>query len=168
MVSSSTLLVTLWLSVASSTEPTVQQLADHKVSGTVIVAAPLERVQSVLSDPRYIAKIDDNGTVVTILGNKAACQSIRTTVDNPIASISYDAEVCPIAGGWRTRLVQSDDLQAFESTWKLSAAEDGKTTVQYDVRTIPDIPVPQFVVDRATRSSVHSMLVKLRKHLEDG
>ena len=156
----------LFCSLALGAEPTVAQLKDHKVSGVVVVAAAVEQVRAVLSDPRNIARIDNNGTSVELLDDSGRCQTVRTTVQNPIASIVYDAEVCPIDSGWRTRLLRSDDLEAFESTWRVQARSDGQTRVQYEVRTIPDLPIPQLIVDRATRSSVHSMLVKLRDHME--
>lgn len=158
-----------WLAasaLAFGADPTITQLADHKVLGAIVVAVPVEQVRAVLADPRNIARIDNNGTSVKLLGDRGRCQAIRTTVDNPIASISYDAEVCPIHDGWHTRLVLSDDLRAFESTWQVRAHGNGQTQVQYEVRTIPDLPIPQFIVDRATRSSVDSMLVKMRMHLE--
>lgn len=162
------LAATALLGSAFAAEPTVTQLEDHRIAGAVVVQASIDQVRSVVSDPVLISRIDNSGTVIKLLGSQGGCTSIHTTVTHPIASIAYDAEVCPIESGWRTRMVKSDDLQAFESVWRVHPAADGHTRVEYEVRTIPDFPVPQFVVDRQTRSSVDSLLKKLRTHLENG
>lgn len=151
--------------VALASAPEVTQLDNHKVRGTVEVAAPVERVRTLLSDPRNVANIDKSGTTVTIRGTEANCQLVHSAVAHPIASIEYETRVCPVADGWKATLVKSDDLVEFESVWKVEEKGD-RTRILYEIRTIPDIPVPQFVVDRQTRTSVQAMLVKLRKHLE--
>ena len=154
------------MSLAMASKPSVTQQPDHKVAGRVVVAASVETVRAALADPRTIARIDNNGTQVQLLGEEGRCTRTRTTVANPIASIAYESTVCPIAGGWHTRLLRSDDLKEFESTWRVVGRADGQTEIHYEVRTIPDLPIPQFVVDRATRASVHSMLINMRVHFE--
>ncbi len=156
------------LGATFAAEPTVTQLEDHRIAGAIVVRAPIDRVRSVVSDPVLVSRIDNSGTVVQLLDSKGRCTSIRATVTHTIASIAYDAAVCPVDSGWRTRLVKSDDLQAFESVWRVRPAVNGHTMVEYEVRTIPDFAVPQFVVDRQTRSSVDRLLKKLQVHLEDG
>ena len=153
--------------VAQAAEPEVTQLDDHRVRGSVEVAVSADTARTLLADPRNVARIDNSGTTVTLKGDQGGCQLVHSAVAHPIASIAYDSKVCPTADGWRATLVKSDDLQAFESVWRVEASGTG-TRIQYEVRTIPDIPVPQFIVDRQTRESVRSLLVKLRTHLEAG
>jgi|GEM_PF-2488401 len=148
-------------------DPTVAQLDDHRVRGSIDVAVPADTVRTLLSDPRNIARIDNAGTTVTLAGKADGCTLTHSAVVHPIASITYESKVCPIQGGWKATLVKSDDLQDFESIWTVEDKGD-RTRIVYQVRTIPDIPVPQFIVDRQTRASVASMLVKLRTHLERG
>jgi hypothetical protein len=158
----------LWMltaMVTAASEPAVTQLDHHRVRGTIDVAAPVERVRAVLSDPRNIARIDDDGTTITMRGSDENCQLAHAAVAHPIANIEYLVKVCPVPDGWRSTLVQSDHLEAFESVWKVEAQGTGSQLL-YEIRTIPKIPVPQFIVDRQTRASVHALLVKMRSHLD--
>jgi hypothetical protein len=146
-------------------EPAVSQLDNHRILGKVTVAAPLDRVRTTLADPRAIARIDNGTTTVTLQGKEGACQLAHSAVVHPIASIEYLTKTCPTSDGFKTTLVKSEDLTDFETIWRMKPAGD-KTELEYEIRTIPNIPVPQFVVDRQTRSSVHAMLDKVRNHLE--
>ncbi len=152
--------------VLAADAPTVSQLDNHRVRGVIAVDAPVEKVRAVLADPQLIARIDNSGTTVTLKGRDGLCLLTHSAVAHPIARIEYVTRVCPIPGGWRSTLFQSDDLLDFESVWTV-AARSGGAEVHYEIRTIPDIPVPQFIVDRQTRASVRTLLVKLRTYLEE-
>jgi len=153
--------------VTSASEPAVTQLDHHRVRGTIDVTASVERVRAVLADPRNIARIDDDGTTITMRGSDEDCELAHASVAHPIASIEYLVKVCPVPGGWRSTLVQSDHLEVFESIWKVEARGSGAHLL-YEIRTIPKIPVPQFIVDRQTRASVHALLLKMRTHFDGG
>lgn len=146
-------------------EPHVAVSSDHTVDGSIVVAAPLNKVRALLADPTAIARLDNNGTTVTVRGTDGTCQRVHTAVEHPVASIDYEAKVCPTSEGWKAELVQSAHLQAFSSEWNLTPSGDG-TRIRYRVRTVPDIPVPQFIVDRQSKSSVAALLVKLRTHFD--
>ncbi|MBO83973.1 MAG: hypothetical protein CL927_01325 [Deltaproteobacteria bacterium] len=162
----STLPVAMWglLGAAAATEgPTVTQLDGHRVRGTIEVDAALETVRAVLSDPRRIARIDNSGTTVTLKGRDGACLLTHSAVAHPIASIEYVTRVCPIHDGFKSTLHQSNDLTDFESIWRMRE-RGSRTIVEYEIVTIPDLPIPQFIVDRQTRSAVASLLLKLQTH----
>ena len=156
----------LLLGVATAaSEPVVTQRDGHRVHGVIHIDAPLRAVRPVLSDPRQIARIDNSGTTVTLRGKEGACLLTHSAVAHPIASIEYVTKVCPIADGFKSTLHASTDLTDFESIWRMRA-DGARTIVEYEIVTIPDLPIPQFVVDRQTRSAVHSLLLKLQAHFE--
>ena len=73
--------------------------------------------------------------------------------------------MCPISDGFKSTLLQSTDLVDFESIWRVHASGT-RTIVEYEIVTIPDLPIPQFLVDRQTRSAVRSLLLKIQAHFE--
>lgn len=150
---------------AAASEPVVTQLDGHRVLGVIHVKAPLDVVRPVLSDPRRIARIDNSGTTVTLRGKDGKCLLTHSAVEHPIASIEYITKVCPIADGFKSTLHASDDLSDFESIWRMRA-RGAQTIIEYEIVTIPDLPIPQFVVDRQTRSAVRTLLLKLQAHFE--
>lgn len=154
----------LGVAVAAS-EPVITQRDGHRIHGVIHVDAPLSAVRPVLSDPRRIARIDNSGTTVTLRGQEGDCLITHSAVAHPIASIEYVTKVCPIADGFKSTLHASTDLTDFESIWRMRA-DGARTIVEYEIMTIPDLPIPQFVVDRQSKSAVRALLLKLQAHFE--
>ena len=65
----------------------------------------------------------------------------------------------------RFYFISSDDLSDYHSAWSV-VREGDLTRIRYEIRTIPSIPVPQFVVTRQSKSAVHGFLTRLSNHLE--
>lgn len=146
--------------------PQVETASDHEVTGRVVVAADAATLRKLVSDPVKVAAIDVNGAQIEV-EDEGQCKLVRTFIAHPIASIRYRARQCPKGEGYRTELVESGDLEAFHSEWAMRAVQGG-TELIYKVRTIPRIAVPQFIVDRQTRSSVEKLLTRVKEAAERG
>ena len=157
-------MLALFLSVASAAEPVISVTSDHTIVGEVLVDVPLAEAEAVIADPVRMAQIDGT-TEVTQEGTEGSCKRLLFNIPNPVASISYRAKACPGQGGWIYTLISSDDLSDYHSAWSV-VREGDLTRIRYEIRTIPSIPVPQFVVTRQSKSAVHGFLTRLSNHLE--
>ena len=161
----------MWIGVPGfpfmvAADPVVTMLADHRVQGSIDLRVPADTVRALIADPRTIARIDNSGTTVTLKGRtEGGCQLVHSAVSHPIASVDYLSRVCPISDGWQSSLVESEGMAAFESVWRVQES-GAQTKLTYELRAIPNLPIPQFVVNSQSRSAVQSLLEKLRDHLE--
>ncbi len=146
--------------------PEVETADDHETTGKVLVAADLATVRAIVADPARVAKIDSGPAQIEV-SDDGACKLIRTFISHPVASVRYRARQCPKGDGFRTELVESDDFKAYHSEWGVRAVQGG-TELVYKVRTIPNISVPQFLVDRQTRAAVERLLERVRAAAEAG
>ncbi|MCO4745157.1 MAG: hypothetical protein KC912_10235 [Proteobacteria bacterium] len=153
----------LLLSLAIAAEPIVEIEDDSWISADIVLAAPIDKVAAVLSNPEEIGRID--GTVTVTAKPDEACMLTRTVVDHPIASVAYDSRVCPEGDGvWHAQLAD-DGLRSFESIWTVTEVSGG-TRMQYRVRTQTNLMVPQWIINRSSAKSVAHTFEKLRDHLE--
>lgn len=127
------------------------------------MAAPVEKVAAVISDPPAIGRID--GTVTVTAVPDGECQMVTTKVDHPIASVLYDSRVCAEGEGTWHALLADDGMKSFESYWTVEAV-DGGTKLGYRVRTLTNLMVPQWIINRSSSKSVTHTFEALRDHLE--
>lgn len=157
-------MLALLLPVALAAEPTITVTGNHTIVGEILVEASLEEAEAIISDPLKMASIDGT-TNVTQDGTEGACKRLSFVIPNPVASISYRAKACPRGSGWIYTLISSDDLSEYHSAW--SATREGEQTrIRYEIRTIPSIPVPQFIVNRQSQSAVDGFLTRLSDYLD--
>ena len=151
--------------VAIAAEPEVSVDGDHVVRGRMVVQAPKSVVDAVLDDPTRVAAIDDSGVQVTVKADEGRCKVVHTAIAHPLASAEYVSRACRTDDGWQHELVESRSIKAYEAEWTTEETDAG-TEVTYAVKTETRLPVPQFVVDRQSRSAVARVLSRLRDHLE--
>ncbi len=157
-------MLALLFSVALAAEPTITVNSDHTVVGEILVGISLEEAEAIIADPVKMASIDGT-TNVTQDGTEGDCKRLNYSIPNPVASISYRAKACPRGSGWIYTLISSDDLSEYHSSW--SATREGtQTRIRYEIRTIPSIPVPQFIVNRQSQNAVDGFLTRLSDYLD--
>ncbi len=147
-------------------DPEVTVQGDHEVRGEVLVHISADAARKLVDDPLRVSVIE-GGTAQMKVVSQDACKTIMTEISHPVASVGYLSRTCPTAKGTRTELVESADLESFHSEWQVEEVEGG-TLLRYLVRTIPRIPVPQFIVDKQSRGSVQRLLKRVKAHLEAG
>ena len=136
---------------------------DGFVVGEIRVEASVQQVQALISDPQQHAALtpDIQSVNATPVG---ACAHIDMHTEGVGPALQMLVKRCPTANGWTDRLVSSEDFNFYEAEIK---AEEGSgfTLVTYRIRSVPDLPVPEWMVVRATRESVGQLLVNLRDRL---
>lgn len=157
-------MLALLLPVALAAEPTISVTSNNTIVGEVLVDVPLDEAEAMIADPVRMAQIDGTAQV-TQEGSEGTCKRLLYRIPNAVASVSYRAKACPDQGGWIYTLISSDDLSEYHSSW--SAIREGdRTRIRYEIRTIPSIPVPQFVVNRQSKSAVYGFLSRLSASME--
>ena len=151
------LLATLGLAA----EPVVTRGADSWVEGYVDVQASAAEVYDLLRDPARVAAIDGSTRVTTRPDGE--CMQVETAVEHPVASIAYATRSCPDGELALRQALVGGDMKEFESRWRVAPQPDG-ARLHYSIRTIPAVPVPQFLVDRASVKGTQRMLTRLRDH----
>ncbi|MFT5680649.1 MAG: hypothetical protein ACI8RZ_001555 [Myxococcota bacterium] len=152
------------LPVALAATPTITVTGNNTIVGEILVAASLADAEAIIADPVKMATIDGT-TNVTQDGMEGSCKRLNFVIPNVVASISYRAKACPQGAGWIYTLISSDDLTEYHSSW--SATQEGEQTrIRYEIRTIPSIPVPQFIVTRQSKTAVTGFLTRLGDYLD--
>lgn len=154
----------IFLLTALAAEPVVEIQDDSWIDGRIVVAASIEAVSEVLSSPRRIAEID--GAAVTVHQTPDGdCFAVVNDVSHPIASLSYETRACPEGEGtWRTKLT-GGQMKEFESVWTAKTV-DGGVHIGIRSRSVTNMMVPQWVINRSAAKSVIHTLEALRDHLE--
>ena len=151
-----------WLvGVALASEPTVTQLDDSWIEGSVEVLAPAERVSAVISDPAAVAAID--GTVEVTSRADGSCYEATTLVPHMLGQVTYHTRCCPSAESSWTSVLTGGQMREFDSTWSVEPTPGG-SLIRYRLRSIPTAPVPQFLVNRSSVKAVQHTLSALRDH----
>ena len=155
-----------WLVLASAwgAEPVIAKSADGAIEGWVDVSAPPAEVYAVNSDPRAMARIDGSAQVKTEADGD--CWSVHTHIDHPIASTDYQSRSC--ADGElavKQTLTESRTMKYYEARFQVDERPEG-SRLHYRIHVQTTLPVPQFVVDRATHKGMGRLLQRLRDHFE--
>lgn len=147
---------------AFAAEPVVQTGDDSTIAAWVDIPAAPGAVFAVVSNPAAVATFADNTTVDTSVDGP--CVAVTTHIDHPIAKATYETRSCPDGDlAVKQTLTGEGSMKEFESRWWVEPT-DGGSRLHYRIRTIPDLPVPQFVVNRTTARSAGRLLGQLRDH----
>lgn len=149
---------------ALGAEPAVSVRQDGSVHGTVTIQADASAVRAVMSDPVLVASIE-GGTKVSAKKD-GDCQLVSYTIPHPLMEVSYTARGCSAGDGMVYTLVESEDLKRFTSSWMVSAAGEGQTTLEYTVLTVPSFPMPQRIISYQATAGVERFLARVAQHIE--
>lgn len=152
----------LALALAHAGEPVVERGDDSRIRGHVDLDAPPAAVFAVVSDPVLLSSFDEVTRVE--VRPDGACVAIRTFVDHPLAKTTYETRSCADGPLARKQTLVSGDMSSFESRWWVAPREGG-SRLNYEIRAVPRMPVPQYFVDRATENGARSLLEAIAAHL---
>lgn len=139
--------------------------ANGGVTVQVFASADMGIVRRLLNDPRARGALQPSVQSVEVLGKEGACTRLRTTVEGLTTPLVYESTSCPTATGWRDTMTQSTDLNAYESSWTLTAVPGG-TQVAYRCRVDVDLPIPSFMVRNGQVKSMVGTLLRLVDRLK--
>ncbi|MCO4771023.1 MAG: hypothetical protein KDA24_13395 [Deltaproteobacteria bacterium] len=135
------------------------------VVGTVTLASAPSAVLAKVSDPAWVARLGGgDSTTVEVASTDGDCQILDYVSEHPIATAEYRVRQCLLEGGTRTRLVESEAFSTYEQSWTVSPSGAG-THVTYRLQVVSTLPVPQWMVRRSTKSSVHKLMKRLGEAL---
>jgi carbon monoxide dehydrogenase subunit G len=148
---------------AQAAEPVVER-GDSRIEAWVDLPAPPDEVFAVISDPAAVARIDGSTRVET--APDGDCIAVTTHVDHPLAKTSFQTRSCPDGElTVRQTLTGGSAMKEYDCRFRVEAHEAG-SRLHYDIHTVAALPVPQFIVDRATMKGTERMLTRLRDHFE--
>lgn len=153
----------LLLATALAAEPVVERAGPGEVAAYVDVPADADTVFAVVEVPGQVARISGGSTKVQTSPD-GDCLLVATRTEHPIATVEYRTRACRDGERAVKQELVDGDMKAFESRWWVEPREGGGARLHYRLKTVPDMPIPQFVVDRNAAKSVKTLMVKLRDH----
>lgn len=94
------------------------------------------------------------------------CSLITRTTRGVWRPLEMRTRLCPTAGGWREKLVESADFDAYDTEWDIAAdPATGRMRVQLAMKSDIAGAVPDALVRQATISGVKSTFATLLKQL---
>jgi hypothetical protein len=149
------LLATTLPALAGPAEAVV--LPSQGVQGTVSVSLSPAEAMTRLADPTWVADVDGGHVTVVITGHEGACTLAAYTAPSTLLTVNYTVRQCPTAHGYKSVLVASDDLQAYESEWTIAPDGTG-SLLTYRVQLKPTLPIPVGWMTGTIRGDVLRML----------
>lgn len=151
------LLGTAW---AGDVDVTVDD--DGTVLGRVELSAPVDEVRSLLGDPERMNRVLKSESQ-TEISQQGDCILQKTHQPHPIAAVDFVIRTCPTTTGWKTTLVESDDIERMDVEWKLAPMASG-TAVTYSLDVESTMVLPDFVERGALKRSATKTLEALVAH----
>jgi hypothetical protein len=140
-------------------------IEDGWVHGAIDIEAPEAAVLAIVSDARYVARLDGRGATISVR-NQGKCELLEISSPTPVGLISYTAEQCPVDQGFHSWLVKSDDFRSYEALWKVVPSAEGGVELTYSLHNRPTMSVPDSLVDRVSRRAVRTLLEKVKEEAE--
>ncbi|MFN7142248.1 MAG: SRPBCC family protein [Myxococcota bacterium] len=125
----------------------------------IVVPVPVATVRAALADPIASARFSPDISSIAYVARGTTCETLRAETAG-IATIAYDYRRCATADGWHETLVSSEGLDAYEVRWQLVPVEGGPR-VSYQVKVDTSFPAPEFVMTRAMKTSITTLLARL-------
>jgi len=154
----------IWVAAPLAAAEPMVEVTDGVVRGHVTVKASPQAAMALLADPPRVYAVSQGEGYVKVTPD-GACKLTEEYHPHPLAAVRYSLRVCPSTDSVSAELVRSDDIKVYSSLWRVTETDAG-TRLDYQLDVQPDLPLPQWVVNRSTSSSVDDLLHKLAAHLE--
>lgn len=129
----------------------------------IVVPAPVATVRAALADPIASARFSPDISKISYVARGSTCETLRAQTAG-MATIAYDYRRCATADGWQESLVSSEGLDVYEVRWQLVPV-DGGTRVSYQVKIDTAFPTPDFILAKAMKTSITTLLGRLYRSL---
>jgi hypothetical protein len=157
----------LWFASGAFAGPSVTVVEnDGMVRASVVVGAPYAEVLAMVRDPSETAAMSPEGTF-QVAPAAAGCFDIEFTARTWLASVWHRSLSCPTSSGMRMSLVESDTFRALSSEWAVRSLSTG-TEVSYTYRADLAVPVPAWIVRRATREAIVDLMLRVAARFDTG
>jgi hypothetical protein len=157
----------LWALVQVAGAVEVRTEADGTVVVSALLGHDLAEVNRYLADPDATMRLGEDVRAVTVRPGPAGCIELTVVNKGFVRDLSYVAHRCPVPGGWRSKLVRSEDFDAHRIEWT-ATGERGGTLLVIRVYVEPKMPVPGFLIRKMVSRALRGTLEKLDKELAAG
>lgn len=150
-------------------EPFVSEAAiqnDGSVVGHVVVPHAADEVRQLLRDTEGSLLTIEQDTIAIVSDGGSPCEHIHRTTKGVWHPLVFESTRCASEAGWSEKLLKSEHMSAFSSSWTVASHEHG-TRVTYTIVTELNLPVPQALVRRNLRKSAKKMLDQLATMLPE-
>lgn len=155
-----------WTAIAGwAVDPVTLSEVGGSFRATVVVAAPLADVLVLIQNPQATAALASDGEF-TVSPVGGGCFRVNFELDSWLTSFGYLALSCPTPTGMRAELIASDTFRALQSEWRVRSVEGG-TEVAYAFSAELDLPLPGWMIRRATRNEITAVMNRLVARLEE-
>jgi hypothetical protein len=161
----------LMVTIAALLLPTLAVAGDPQISvgpdGTVVASMMVDAteatVKTTIPDVLQASKGFKNVLDVQITPD-GTCRKVFRRTTGLWQPLEMYTRLCPTSQGWRERLVQSDDYDAYDVEWSVQP-KDGRTEVRITVKSEVDLPVPSALVRQGAIGGIHETFAELLRRL---
>ncbi|MDC0720967.1 hypothetical protein [Nannocystis bainbridge] len=89
------------------------------------------------------------------------CERVKLKTRGLLSPFELETRRCPTAHGWKETLIASEHFVEYWNEWVVEDASTGGTTVTFRTRTMPNVAVPEAIIQSETRR----VLAKLMHNL---
>ena len=133
---------------------------DGTVVGHVVVPNPAKDIRVLLDDTEGTLLTIEQDTIGIVSDGASPCEHIHRTTKGVWHPLVFESTRCESESGWSEKLIKSEHMKAFSSSWTLADHAEG-TLVTYTIVTELNLPVPQALVRRNLKKSAKKMLDQL-------
>lgn len=141
--------------------------AKGEVVATATLAATSAAVRQVLGS----AERSHGLSPLTVSAKATAdgsCERVKLRTRGLFAPFEIETRRCPTASGWRETLVASTDFTEYWNEWVIEDAAGGGTTVIFRTRALPNVAVPEALIQAETRRVLVKLMHKLSAAVTEG
>jgi hypothetical protein len=146
--------------VADSPKVATKITAKGEVVATITLAAKADAVREILGSAERSHGLAPS-TVSAKATQDGACERVKLKTRGLLSPFELETRRCPTAHGWKETLVASDHFVEYWNEWVVEDAAAGGTTITFRTRTLPNVAVPEAIIQSETKR----VLAKLMHNL---
>lgn len=138
-----------------------------EVVASVTLAAAPAAVREVLGSAERSHGLAPS-TVSAKATRDGACERVKLKTRGLLSPFELETRRCPTAHGWKETLVASDHFVEYWNEWVVEDAAGGGTTVVFRTRTLPNVAVPESLIQSETRRILNKLMHNLSTAVSGG
>jgi ribosome-associated toxin RatA of RatAB toxin-antitoxin module len=140
----------------------------ERVSETTTIGAPVATILAVIQDldsyPEWAEGILETEVLDTDAQGRP--DRARFRVDAKVAEVTYTLQYTYEGDDVRWTLIEGETISQLDGSYVLTAVDDARTEVRYDLEADIDLPLPGFLKKRAAKQILEQGLRGLKARAE--
>ncbi|WAS95980.1 SRPBCC family protein [Nannocystis punicea] len=138
-----------------------------EVVASVTVAAAPAAVREVLGSAERSHGLSPF-TVSAKATPDGSCERVKLKTRGLLSPFELETRRCPTASGWKETLVASAHFVEYWNEWVVEDAGAGSTTVTFRTRTMPNVAVPEAIIQTETKRVLAKLMHNLTAAVAGG